>query len=274
MKKLKLVGYLYLVLLLTPIAIGKFFPTSLPSSEPITPNYTPVAYAANWEQAKQLESSEKQADILLLFTHSHESYIPIVQSKSGKKMVYDATTNITKLSDMIAFQFGIRQLHVDTLPVDNMLEMKKRGVLMRSAYENIRPILQDVIREKPYDLIIDLHRDSTKHDLSTIEVDSNSFAKIAFIVGAENKNFRKNHEISTQLSNRLETMIPGISRGVISKSGDNVDGVYNQDLSENMVLIEIGGIESTEEEINRTISVLAQAIADWRSSPFQQSLMY
>ncbi len=43
------------------------------------------------------------------------------------------------------------------------------------------------------------------------------------------------------------------------KKGDNVDGIYNQDLSKNMVLIELGGIENTQDEINRTISVLAKA---------------
>lgn len=31
----------------------------------------------------------------------------------------------------------------------------------------------------------------------------------------------------------------------------------NQDLAENMVLIELGGIDNTEEEINRTLSVLS-----------------
>ncbi|MFL0584386.1 stage II sporulation protein P [Solibacillus silvestris] len=35
-------------------------------------------------------------------------------------------------------------------------------------------------------------------------------------------------------------------------------GIYNQDLAENMVLIERGEIENTEEEINRTLSVLSK----------------
>lgn len=43
--------------------------------------------------------------------------------------------------------------------------------------------------------------------------------------------------------------------------GDHVDGIYNQDLALNMVLIELGGIENTQEEINRTISLLAKAIS-------------
>jgi len=41
-----------------------------------------------------------------------------------------------------------------------------------------------------------------------------------------------------------------------------VNGIYNQDLANNMVLIELGGIDNTQEEINRTISVLAKAISN------------
>ena len=40
-----------------------------------------------------------------------------------------------------------------------------------------------------------------------------------------------------------------------------MDGIYNQDLANNMVLIELGGIDNTQEEINRTISVLAKAVS-------------
>ena len=56
-------------------------------------------------------------------------------------------------------------------------------------------------------------------------------------------------------------MVPGISRGVIGKKGDYVGGIYNQDLAKNMVLIELGGIENTQEEINRTISVSGKVIS-------------
>ena len=59
----------------------------------------------------------------------------------------------------------------------------------------------------------------------------------------------------------MNELVPEISRGVIGKKGESEDGVYNQDLQGNMVLIELSGIESTEEEVNRTISVLAKAVS-------------
>ncbi|WP_407081775.1 stage II sporulation protein P [Psychrobacillus antarcticus] len=53
-----------------------------------------------------------------------------------------------------------------------------------------------------------------------------------------------------------------MSKGVLGNKGDHVDSIYNQDLANNMVLIELGGIDNTQEEINRTISVLAKAVSD------------
>lgn len=42
--------------------------------------------------------------------------------------------------------------------------------------------------------------------------------------------------------------------------GKGVNGVYNQDLAPNMLLIELGGIDNTEDELERTMAILAQAI--------------
>ena len=59
----------------------------------------------------------------------------------------------------------------------------------------------------------------------------------------------------------MNELVPGISRGVIKKEGERVDGIYNQDLSKEMLLIELGGIDNTEEELTRTAAVLTEAIS-------------
>lgn len=41
-----------------------------------------------------------------------------------------------------------------------------------------------------------------------------------------------------------------------------MDGVYNQDLAKEMILVEIGGIDNTEDEVYRTVAVMAQAVAN------------
>ena len=40
----------------------------------------------------------------------------------------------------------------------------------------------------------------------------------------------------------------------------NVNGIYNQDLSPNTLLIEVGGVDNTIEEVYNTIEALANVL--------------
>jgi stage II sporulation protein P len=70
-----------------------------------------------------------------------------------------------------------------------------------------------------------------------------------------------NEAFSKAVSNEVNRLVPTISKGVLAKTHDTGNGVYNQDLSSHALLVELGGIENTEEEINRTIAILAEAIS-------------
>ena len=47
------------------------------------------------------------------------------------------------------------------------------------------------------------------------------------------------------------------------KEGAGVDGVYNQDLNSNVILIEIGGNENNIEEVNNTLDIVASVIGEY-----------
>ena len=66
--------------------------------------------------------------------------------------------------------------------------------------------------------------------------------------------------MSSKLNNILEQKIPGISRGIIKKGGNGVNGIYNQDLNEKMILIELGGQYNKIEDINNTLDILSESI--------------
>lgn len=199
--------------------------------------------------------------VLLLFTHSQESYQPIVKAASGKAAVYDEKTNIYQLKDTISKHFSTNGIQTDVLDVDVMKELKLKGKTFPYSYNFVRPYLAKRLEEQSYDLVIDLHRDSAKRDATTLTYNNESYARIAIVIGAEHKNYRWNTAYAESLSAAMNGIVPKISRGVISKSGDNVDGRYNQDLTKEMILIELGGIDNTEVELNRTIAVIGKAIS-------------
>ena len=81
-----------------------------------------------------------------------------------------------------------------------------------------------------------------------------------FVIGTENINYQENLNLSTKLNTIIEQKIPGISRGIIKKGGAGVNGIYNQALSPNLLIIELGGQYNKIEDINNTIEVLAESI--------------
>ncbi|WP_339259007.1 stage II sporulation protein P [Lysinibacillus sp. FSL K6-3209] len=276
LKKLQWSIGLLLFFFVLPVIAGQL-PFNKQASTPIKqPEDKQVVFAAtNLEEESELEKTKEQTPestseqtkeqdpfkVLLLFTHSQEAYQPMVKAASGKVAVYDDKTNIYNLQDAISKHFSMNGIQTDVLDVDVMKVMKSEGKTFPQAYNTVRPYLSSRLQEQSYNLIIDLHRDSAKRDATTTMYNNQSYARIAIVVGAEHKNYRWNTAYAESLSAAMNDIVPKVSRGVISKSGDNVDGRYNQDLAKEMILIELGGIDNTEDELNRTIAVIGKAIA-------------
>ncbi|MFY0517287.1 stage II sporulation protein P [Lysinibacillus sphaericus] len=264
LKKLQWSTGLLLFFFVLPVIAGQL-PFNKQASTPLKqPEDKQVVFAAtNLAEQSALEQT-KDPDpfkVLLLFTHSHEAYQPMVKAVSGKVAVYDEKTNIYNLQDVVSKHFSMNGIQTDILDVDVMKEMKLEGKGFADAYNSVRPHLAKRLQEQSYDLVIDLHRDSAKKDATTITHNNENYARIAIVVGAEHKNYRWNTAYAESLSAAMNEIVPKVSRGVISKSGDNVDGRYNQDLAKEMMIIELGGIDNSEEELNRTIAIIGKAIS-------------
>jgi len=262
-KTLQKVMSFYLLLFLLPILTIKL-PMLAFGTETVEKVETqPVAYAANVTKeipVVEEEAKQEPISVLLYFTHNHEAFHPILE-KTGKKAVnYHPTSNITNVSKLITQHLELHGAKVDVLPYDNMKEMQATNRKFPQAYDAIRPVLQKKLAEESYDLVLDLHRDALPHKASSLNYNGESFARISLVVGTEHPKYKLNETYAKSVSEEVNRLIPGLSRGVIPKSGDNVDGVYNQDLSPHALLIEVGGQENNEEEINRTVAVIAKAV--------------
>ena len=129
------------------------------------------------------------------------------------------------------------------------------------SYKASRYFIEETIKKhNNLDLIVDIHRDSISHDSSTINIDGKGFAKVMFVVGKDYDNYEKNLDLANKLNNILKEYNSGLSRGVIIKGGSSVNGIYNQDLSPKMVLIECGGMENSLDEVINTVDILSKVI--------------
>ncbi|MEK4426327.1 stage II sporulation protein P [Solibacillus sp. FSL K6-1523] len=280
MEKMKRLSFLLLFLFVLPIAIGQLpFPNNKVATAPEEQKYMVYAAPQNVTEEELVNenpdpdlSAEPDLDpiqqlqpstpfnVLMLYTHSHESYKPIVEQTKGLTASYDHyddQTNIFSMQDMMKNYLQLNGITPSVLDFDVM----GNGAKLNQSYKIVRPVLAEQLTKQKYDLILDLHRDSVPAKATTLVRDGESYAKIAFVVGAEHSGYKSNLAYATKLSEQLNQMVPGISRGIIKKEGEKVNGIYNQDLSPVMLLIEFGGIDNNEQELERTMAVLAKAIA-------------
>lgn len=224
---------------------------------PTTPTITTTASPTTTDVSQPLSPF----DVLIYFTHSHETYKPFVENEKGTVAVYDSSSNLFSMQDMIKNYFQLNGLTTNVLDVDVQGIMNQNGIPFHKAYDISRKYVTKELEQNKYDLILDIHRDAVGAEATTISHNNVKYAKIAFVIGAENPNYQSNLAYANSLSESLNKIIPGISRGALIKKGQGVNGVYNQDLSKELLVIELGGIDNTEDEVYRTISILAQAIS-------------
>lgn len=185
-------------------------------------------------------------------THDTEKYtLPFTSD-------YSIIPDVTLVSKML-------KEYLKSYNIDSYIEisktkdyLKKNKLKYSDSYEASRYYLEKNLN-KNYKLIIDIHRDSLRHKYTLFEKDNKKYARILFIIGSSNKNYKKNKEVAENLNNRLNSKYKGISRGVTIRE----DTAYNQDLNERIILVKIGGIDNTLEELNNTIEVFSKVINDY-----------
>lgn len=145
---------------------------------------------------------------------------------------------------------------VETKKINDYL--KKNKLSYYYCYDASRTYLKEAMKEHEYKVIIDLHRDSVKHKATLYTKDNKKYAKIMFVLAAKNKNYKSNEEFINKINSKLDENYKGLSRGIYKRN--NV--IFNQDLNPKAMLIELGGVDNTIEELNNTLEVLAKVLKE------------
>ena len=157
----------------------------------------------------------------------------------------------------------LNDLNIRTIVETNSVEaiLTANSWNYASSYQASRILMQDAKTTTPtLTYFIDLHRDSSKREKTTLEIDNEKYAKVLFVVGKEHENYNQNLEFVTKINEKLKTFHVDLSRGIYLKEGAGVNGIYNQDFSPYTILIELGGPENTIDEVANTIDILAKVI--------------
>ncbi|NDI33759.1 stage II sporulation protein P [Chengkuizengella sediminis] len=193
--------------------------------------------------------------VFIYHSHNRESWL----TESGQ--VYDGKTNVTALGKRL--EKSLKNLGIVAVSSDKDYEESVGGYNWNFSYKYSLKTVEEAFAVNPtFNYFIDIHRDSQGREVTTINIDGVDYAKFYFIIGASNPNWRANEAFATKIHDAIEKQYPGISRGIWSKSSTDGNGEYNQSFSPNSIVIEVGGVENTIEESNRTIDLLAKALSD------------
>lgn len=196
--------------------------------------------------------------IYIYNTHQLENY------NSKNLDIYGITPNVMMASYLLKEK--LNRLGLPTVVEDTNIEelLNINGWDYSASYKASRLLILD--KKNKYsslEYFIDIHRDSVNKDSTYIEIDKKKYARILFVIGLEHDNYRKNLDLATNINNAFNQKYPKLSRGILKKEGAGVDGIYNQDISSNSMLIEVGGVDNTIDEVLNTIEAISVVLKDY-----------
>lgn len=200
----------------------------------------------------------KDPIIYIYNTHQTESY------SNDLVDIYGITPNVLMASYLLKEK-------LDKLGVPTLVEESNIAEFLRvnnwkysESYKASRLYVLDAINKYPsIKLFIDLHRDSISKDNSTTTINNKDYAKVLFVVGKEHNNYQKNLDLANLINDKINKLYPSLSRGVLEKAGSGVNGIYNQDLSEKAILLELGGNKNNINEVLNTVEALSNIIKEY-----------
>ncbi|GAA3403567.1 stage II sporulation protein P [Paenibacillus hodogayensis] len=232
-----------------------------PTQEPIVPQPTgtaPVAEGSEPASAPAHLTTEGRKVVFVYHSHPRESWVPELNVQNAGE-AENAKTNITlvgrRLVDKLeALGIGSQQSNTD-------YPTAVQGYNWNYSYKySLQTVKEAFAQNKDIAFLFDIHRDSAGRDVTTAKIGGTDYAKVYFIVGKKNERWEQNEAFAKRINEKLEADYPGLSRGIWDK-GSGGHAEYNQSLSPNSILIEVGGPYNTLEESYRTADVLAKTIA-------------
>ncbi|MCQ6282054.1 stage II sporulation protein P [Bacillus sp. EB600] len=204
--------------------------------------------------------------VYIYHTHSWESYLPLLKQVQSPD---DATSsnnsvNVVGVGDHLADDLEAKGIGIEHSTVNAAQMLQNKGWNANSAYQFSRGLVKEAMAsDTDLKFMIDIHRDSLRKDKTTIKINNKNYARLVFIVGEANPNFKQNLELAKQLHAAIEKKYPGLSRGVFSKDKSMGNGVYNQDLSPRALLMEVGGVDNNMEELQNAMDAFANVFSEY-----------
>ena len=200
------------------------------------------------------KKEEKKEPIIYIYnTHETEKYnLPFISD-------YSITPDVRLASYILKDYLNDFEIESFIQTKSTKEYINKNKLPYSGTYEASRVYMQEEFKKHNYKIVIDLHRDSSKHKYTFLESKNKRYAKVLFVLSTKHKKYKENEKFVNNLNNRIKKELSGLSRGIMKRD----DVIFNQDLNNRAILLELGGIDNTLEEINNTLYIIAKVISDY-----------
>lgn len=227
-------------------------------------NYSPVnllstSYYDLVPKKSKKEDNNKNNDYLIYIYNTHQ------EEKYASSTFVESEVSPSVMMSSYILQDVFNKNSFNTLVEERSIKeiLNNNNWRYYKSYDASRIYLDDSKSKYPsIKYFIDVHRDSLKGDKTTVEIGNKKYAKIVFLIGLENKNYKENLEFTTKINDKLNEKYPNLSKGIYEKGGDGVNGVYNQDNSKYTILVEIGGVDNTTNEVLNTTLAFSECFME------------
>ena len=182
-------------------------------------------------EAAKKEQKKSLGKILIYHTHTLEEY-------ADGTTVVDAGNDLAEKLNDLGFE------------VDNVVD--NFSVDYNNAYASSRNYLSNIDLTQ-YKLIIDLHRDAAGSKIIR-QLEDGDYTVVKFVFSTSNKNYIEQQNLANKISANLQDIYDEdftYDKGILN---------FNQDLSNNIVLIENGFNTNTINEVKNSNTKIANAI--------------
>ena len=182
-------------------------------------------------EAAKKEQKKSLGKILIYHTHTLEEY-------ADGTTVIDAGNDLAEKLNNLGFE------------VDNVVD--NFSVDYNNAYASSRNYLSNIDLTQ-YKLVIDLHRDAAGSKIIR-QLEDGDYTVVKFVFSTSNKNYHEQQNLANKISANLQDIYDDdfiYDKGILD---------FNQDLSNNIVLIENGFNTNTIDEVKNSNTKIANAI--------------
>lgn len=221
-------------------------------------NYETDIYSKETSFVESDNKNNKDPIIYIYNSHQLETYSNVGFENTN------ISPNVLMVSYMLKDELNKEKIYT-TVEDTNIAEFIKTSNLKSdSFYASTRIFIKNAMNKySSLKYFIDIHRDSVSKDITTVDINNKSYARILFVLGTTNSKYKENEKVMKSFDEIADKLYPGLSRGIYNRPTPNWPDAYNQDLNGGVILIEVGGKENTIDEVENTVNALAKIIQSY-----------